>query len=891
MQTSIRLVLVALFLAPFQAGMAATDEALPATCEWWQAAADELPVLRLQLPPSALERWSRGRLLRAVLRSGTDGDDEASLRVLYPVVSGVESDAIEPITLLCRLPIGLDPASVARLQLLDEGRSNRPRVDQPIERLTRLDDEQGASLLADWGTAYRAQLLQRMRLHKDHDLEFLLYWRWFGAPSTAVEEGRRRQEPLKTFLRSVSGLRDVEEAVPRSEAGRLQAQVYDQSPPEPILLPRVAAPDEQADSQLVPLARWVPRSCWYIGWPDWAHCSTSLRTVATTFDRWSGPVYGQSGIELIEELADQLGLDAAWRRQHLQQGIRGVALIGWDPYFQAGNNIALLIASDADLPIPAATPASAQPRPGVTILATKQRLVDRMLTAQERGRSLMQEPHFLASRERLLPGDGEEEVGFLYLSDFWLTNFISPRWQILRRRILQAESRIRMAYLLRAIERAEGRSAATTLSELTLLSETDRQWLLADLEERDGRIVHRRLGGIGDHPPIDELPFEQTSTAENESYEDFRRLYVGRWQQMDPIALQIVDRGTGRWTSRLSISPISRRSDFRSLQQFLLPGKRGHSIAQVPDIAVGMSVLLRTPMLSGMLGQQLPVTVQLQLLCRDFAPTSFAVESWLHAAPAQDRMSFFRLPAAVLMPSLVFQQLRQLTSSDASTETDYSDLVALFANESPGFPLFAWLGGEDGVTACGFDPGTVGHIRDHLTGMEQEDTPCDIRLWADFQKGYMLRRKLWQWAVKDRSLAGWRRASQAYRWREALGDVDGLPGLSERLGQTGAWAMEVPPAAMRTSALPLVRRPRIAEQYRSFWGQSAIDGFGDLPAVLLALQRLDLFVTVEPEALLFETRFVFDEWLSDAMASDEEDGSDAIETTTQTELDFDEDLP
>ncbi len=869
----------------------AADLLEAAQLRWYQPPDGGLPVAECTLPPDVHDGRGAQRLpyarLQLQLAAGDDDDQLAAVPVLYPVLLGATPDALGRLRVLFRVP--RKTALAARAHVALETDLRMPvwrRGDEATWQagVDELDQEQGATLLARWRDGFRRQLDQRIAAHEDHELELLLHWRFFGqVPSEPSASWKR--DPNLRILYTFSGLRDIQDAIPASSQARLADHVHDQAPPEPILLPRVEAPDPGA-LEGHPLARWVPRSCYYVAWPDTQTCLQTLEDLAALFDQWSGPLYPGSGADLLAAQLKRVGLTADYRRTHLAGATTAIALAGWDPYFRAGTNFMVLIASDGPLALPPDVPFTAQPEPGITILATGEKLRDRALAAYDKGRSMLQEPHFVSARKRLTTAEGEREWGFVYLSDYWLTNLVSPRWQILRSRLLQVEARIRLAHLLKAIAAAE-HGAPVPLAEIDLLPEADRAWLLEGLVEDGTAIRHHELGGLYDHPPIDSLPFDQVSQEEHASYERFRRTYVGRWRQMDPIAYQLVATGKRRWTSRLYIAPIGRRSEFGMLRRFVLPSKVKHRLPEVPGIALGLSVVARSQMLQGMTGVPLPLQVGAQLLTRDFAPKTYAPHRWLHPAPPQDMMSWMRTPASVLAPRLLVDGLLGAFTRNEPGVVDDNGFRSLIPGQHPpGFPLLAYDDDTTGLTAIGTDVSTLRHIRTSLTETVEGPVACDLHLWADLVQGYQLKRKFLQLLVANRTIAAWRRTARLERIRRALG----YPGDGDEPTAplaTGVFPSGWPPAGDLAAALPPLRLAN-PPAGRPWSTRSATEEFSDLPRIVRDLARVDVFISIEEDALFFETRLAATSPLSPDDAPPpgvtDEEPAEAGSTT----LDFDE---
>lgn len=715
-----------------------------------------------------------------------------------------------------------------------------------------LNEAQGQKLKQQWRDSFKRQLIERIRNHEDHELEILLHWRFFGSVPRETYGSWKRDELLR-FAYTISGLNDIEDAIPREQRDRLQSSQERVEKPEPILLPQVTVEGPVPDLTASVLSHYTPRSCYYIEWPDIRSMLHSSHFVADQFDQWSQGTYPQTSRAALRNILNQLQLSEEQLQQ--LQGVRSVAVAGWDPYIQSGTNLMLMLLSDQVLLSKKQFPHSKRLQRGdqhVLLIASCQRLIEMSAAAEH---SLAQVDQFKMSRARLQAQDAEVEHAFCYLSDFWLTNYISPRWYILSARRRQVDARIRLACLLKEIHRAES-GIERSLKELAAedkMKQADLQWLLQDLEERDGVIVHSEIGGIGQHTPIDELPFDSITVHEKADYEDFRRLYTRRWRQMDPIAVQVVQAPDNLWKTRLYVSPISNRSDFRFLNQIFLKEKQTHEILEIDNIAAGISVKVATKMAMGMgMPLQLPAVIGAQLVSFDAAPSSYAPSSWLEAMPAHDWMSYMRMPAALIMPPVLFQQLGMMGGRLQNNPSEFEGLQVIDGMGMDGFyDLFAWQPVDGNYVAVGTNPIALLQMRRADKRQRETAATADIHLWFDAQKGYHMTRKLFQLAVKNRTLASWRRQNRILRIAMTLGDgKQGEAALVQRMA-AGHYFPTAQLSASLQSQLPRERGLPGRTGYR-YASASATRQFGDLPELFHMIKGINVFISVEDNALYFE---------------------------------------
>jgi hypothetical protein len=156
-------------------------------------------------------------------------------------------------------------------------------------------------------------------------------------------------------------------------------------------------------------------------------------------------------------------------------------------------------------------------------------------------------------------------------------------------------------------------------------------------------------------------------------------------------------------------------------------------------------------------------------------------------------------------------------------------------------------------------PITLSRIRKAIASEETEDkVSCDLRLFADLKAGYMLRRKIFQEAVKNRTIAAWRRENRLFRIHRLLGTDETHPtekSWVKRLGEENIFPMQNDALGKLVQAMPSLKTHRFPRHTRN--SPSAESAFQHLPEFLLNLKRIDAFVSVEPNALFFENHYAF----------------------------------
>ncbi|MDA3963024.1 MAG: hypothetical protein PF961_19745 [Planctomycetota bacterium] len=873
-------------------GSSAAAESI--TVQVYQADGDPLLFVELTEPVNGL-RYQADLLgehspvrLSASLDTTSDSKPDASL--LYSVtISSVDAHGQAQRHLLGRWPASTPLADGQIISISDLDPAQRWRGTQ---HHTSIAVEAATETLATrWNTAYRAELERRCRILPDHELELLLHQRFFGSLPERRERNRDTDD-LIAFLTSIAGIDDLRDAIPAGDDGHLHPEAATEAAPEAILLPRVDAPATAVAAAPDDAAWYVPRSCAILSFSSLASLRHQTQQLGELLDQWSPGTWGAPACTILLTQLDRLGLDAETCAALEADGPLAVSVAGWDPFFAAGSNLLVVLRGSPPLQAPADAPFSASfEDQRVLLLSTGERLLSMAQAARGHERSLAHDVHYAAARARLAARDDATEQVFAYLSDYWLTNFISPRWRILDGRRRTVDARIQWVELLRLAQGAESRSdqpiGLDQLAADAYLEPAFRDWLLDELElNEQGVVIHRSLGGIGAHPAIDELPFELVTATERADYERFRNIYQNRWRQMDPIAWQLERVDGAHWRSRLYVSPIGRQSDWSSLRGFVLSNKIKQPTITGPPLAAGISLTINTAQIAPMLGgMQIPLAVTLHALSLDFAPTSFQPKHWLDPEPQQDQMSWLRMPAALVAPRLVFERLSPMVlgpNPGMELESGILDLGEDFG--IPGHPLLAWIPENDGVVALAAQPAALRALRDNAAqaALTQQEDPVssDLHAFVDLQAGYLLRRKLWQMAVQNRSLADWRRRSRLARIAADLG-LANPEQIKQNWHDRHVLPVATIPAAVPEHSLSALLEPGRSGGYS--YASSAARQFNALPVQLLDLLRLDAYVSVEPQALLFEAHLQF---ASDPEAEAEAADDEAAEPGTTT-LDFD----
>jgi|GEM_PF-3213187 len=879
-----------------------------------------------------LQNWyNQSNSNKCVFRfSFTVGGDSESIPTLYPVLFNEYAKARKVYRVLFRSP----KEHWLSFRKTAETKRNpfiRPRLDFPgnetaipIEsgqpEIFDQKSEEFEKLLAEWRAVFLDSLKDAIKTHEDHEAEILLYLRWAGElPNENFQSWAR--EDLWRWVWSLTGVNDIRDALPSNSADDLQCpRVMTASMPVPIELPKVAVPQQKLSSGTSSLAMFVPRSCYYMEWPTWGDFVKSLQFLTDQMEKWSPGFYPRPTAAIFKSYLDEIGITSNYIKTNLSSDTGPIVLAGWDPFFAAGTGILLIVqGKTANLPAPIDKKFTQKiDNRNILLLANSERLFKMAMDAPKNEKNLINEAGFRYSRQRLSTPTGmDKEHFFMYLSDYWLTNLISPRWIIQNSRLNVADARIRLTELLKIIWMQEyGRSTSPSLNELRANSPLPikwTNWLLEDLDEDPVAIKSKTLGGLYKHVPIDQLPFERISQEESSLYERFKSDYSRRWRQMDPIALQIIEKNDStKWVIRLYVSPIGNQSDFRMLRNHVSTIKPYHRFEPLRGQAYGLSLAVQSKIFGSLPLPlnlpNLPVVIFAHIWGFDGAPTSFTAEHWLDTLWTEDTISKARIPIAVSIPTPLAGFLLGFLQDFRREPSDFQGIEKLVSNRSVELmiiPPLLTFQAENGYGTFSLDASTL--IRLMASGTEallpkdsiasDTEVGADIHAFLDFTTGPMLKRRFLQAAVQNRGIESWRRLNRLRRITHYFDldmiDNSGYPNEPIK----GEWLKNIKskhifPSQIVTDDSTVSKMPaEIGQKSEHSWGWNDLSGIARLPEILLLLKRLDFFINIEDNGLFFETHLNFEK----GPKSDSDSPSSATPNTPATQqrpagntsLDFD----
>ena len=770
--------------------------------------------------------------------------------LLYPVFSSSvdEKSGKKIIRALALLPVSKIPKKPKDMK----SNSGYYKFDKKIVK----DKARYDLAMKDWRREFAKHLSTCSEIYNDIEPEYLLSIKFFDK---VLPFAKDEQEPndIENLLLMFCGIQDVRSAIPLNNHKKftLDNVEYSENLPKPIMLPKVKPELNSANVADFPLAKMVPRSCYYVEFPNAKSMVESIHFASKTFNKWAKGSYPITLEKAILDKFAQLGLSEKFIDNNSKK-LGRVVIAGWDPYFFSGTNIMMIFEhgfkSDATYQFS---------QDDILALSTSKKMISMAKKAFNNSKSLFNDKNFIAARKKLKKSD--DENFFLYLSDYWLTNFVSPRWMILSKRIAECDVRIRLTELLRLSEKSEySLKKLPTIKELQKRYSSNNKllWIMRDLkiDNKTGHVVSELLGGLNSHTPIDTLKFTKVTEEEYKFYKKFERFYSRNWKQMDPLALKISSKGNDVWTN-LYISPISKLSNFRQLRDIVLHKKSSQILKKIPESAFGISLMFQTTLVrpfAGKLGKGIPQILQISLRGMDMAPHVDSLKYILEPTRKQDIWSFSRMPVMLEVPTLVLNTVLGMTRQNIQ-KSDYPGVQELSFERSWLYRIFV-KSQNDGYTRASLNPSSlIAMSNDKNMETFQTELPADIYLYADFKKGYTLHRYLAMEAAKNRIYTAWSRSSRNRRIKEYLDDeLDNH--VFPQPDNAFSRGCHVIPNNEYKDILPK------EEHYsRGFSDIFDVDSYisgtvSSLPEIIFAIKSLESFITVGDNSLQFITHFNID---------------------------------
>ena len=413
--------------------------------------------------------------------------------------------------------------------------------------------------------------------------------------------------------------------------------------PLPTGIPDVSAPVPPVpeDLKVEPMAMHVPAECIYIRFGTFLN----FLWLQDTLKKWGGDVQNLVSLrgldyEMTKRMEETLVLQqSAMARLLGPTVIEDVAIIGTDVYFQDGGSFGLLFHAKNSLLLGAdflrqraermkadkevteekikiagrdvsflSTPdgrvRSFYAADGMFHFVTRsRRLMERFLeTGADEASALGALPAFRHARH-LMPVDREDTV-FVYLSEPFFDNLVSPQYRIETRRRLQAIADIELVKLARLAAKGQGLpdDSIPKLIENGFLP--DEFGLRPDGSQaalENGAVIDSARGRRGAFLPVLDVPVESVTPSEATTYTQFVDFYRANWGNLDPMVIAVQRSSPEKKMEKVVVDarmmPFS-RSNFERLQD-RFGAADTHQFASIPQNLASFEAVLRDQRIFG----------------------------------------------------------------------------------------------------------------------------------------------------------------------------------------------------------------------------------------------------------------------------------------------------
>jgi hypothetical protein len=529
---------------------------------------------------------------------------EANGRVLYPVVDTPEVgaallDGVKGVLDQSRAPEGrwlrelLDgvPPPPATVYFLFRG-SEPLRLTLQARRASTFTvtprSNPGAyrGLLSHWWHEYttRPQLLELFQ-SPDYPPQVETYLkstlaRRLRLPLPAGPLQRPLQEPIEPELGLFLGTESMRMALERDRVlGRTAlGETADQPLPKPIEVAELGLPDPPEDVQIEPLATRVPAECFYVRFGSFSNFLWFQDTLGKwRYDLQNLVALRGLNFEVQRRIEESLVMEMSVLARLLgETAVADVAIIGTDLAFQEGGAYGLLYHARNNLMLTAEFTRQRQER-----LQQGDGATDQKVTIGDREVSFLSSPdgsarsyyvadgdfHFVTRSKTLMKrfletGSGEGSLGaskefryarsvmpldrsdtvFVYVSDAFLENLVSPTYRIETVRRMQAMADVELVELALLASAAEGKPG-DTIEQLVAGG-----FLPSDFGARpdgsravleNGEVHDSVRGRRGAFLPAPDVDVQAVSPSEADDYAQFGEFYHRRWRRLDPILVGV----------------------------------------------------------------------------------------------------------------------------------------------------------------------------------------------------------------------------------------------------------------------------------------------------------------------------------------------------------------
>lgn len=161
--------------------------------------------------------------------------------------------------------------------------------------------------------------------------------------------------------------------------------------------------------------------------------------------------------------------------------------------------------------------------------------------------SVAKTPDFKYMRAVVYPYDATSEDGFLYLSDDFIRNLVSPQVRIKEKRRIEAITSLKLLTNAQLFERYQsGTSVELTKAELIKAKTLYKSDIVGagsddlDWDKQNHRAASKSYGTLRFATPLIELPIKNITEQERSSYQAFVDNYEHYWRRyFDPIGVRI----------------------------------------------------------------------------------------------------------------------------------------------------------------------------------------------------------------------------------------------------------------------------------------------------------------------------------------------------------------
>jgi hypothetical protein len=381
------------------------------------------------------------------------------------------------------------------------------------------------------------------------------------------------------------------------------AQRADQPLPEPVAVPDLEIPEEPKDVPIEPIATHVPAECLYVRFGSFSN----FLWIQDTLELWGGDLQNLVALRgldygIRQRMEAQLALrQSALSRLLGETSIADVALIGTDLFFKEGAAWGLLFQSRGNnaflaadfkrqwaermqqdksvketkvtidgrdvalLSSPDGRTRSYYATEGDYHLFTSSKTIARRFLAIQAGQGSLGATNEFRRARSLMPVNRNDTI-FVYVSDGFFRNLVSPAYRIEMVRRLQAQADMELVQLANLVSATEGRQGGT------IENVKGNGYLPADFGVRpdgsqtvleQGEAYDSLRGHRGAFVPIPDVDVQQVSPSEAEDYREFAAFYQSRWQRLDPILVGIRRHAVAGNRDRIVIdarmTPVARR--------------------------------------------------------------------------------------------------------------------------------------------------------------------------------------------------------------------------------------------------------------------------------------------------------------------------------------------